>query len=423
MAMRISLNVPQGDFLQLPQKYRAFVAGFGSGKTFVACNSICAHFYEFPRLTQGYFGPSYPHIRDIFYPTIEEVAHNFEMKVEINQGNKEVHFYRGRTYYGTTICRSMERPATIVGFKIAHAVADEIDILPKDKAALAWRKIIARMRYNEPNVRNGVDVTTTPEGFLFVHNQFVAELQRKPELRQMYGLVQASTYDNEANLPADYIPSLLASYPSALISAYLDGQFVNLKQGTVYTSFNRHSLLCITAEVEQPHEPLHIGMDFNVGKMAAIVHVIRKGRPYAVAEILNLIDTPAMIQAIKARFPSHHISIYPDASGDNRKSQKASETDIALLRAANFTVLNNPANPLIRDRVLSMNRAFEEGYRVNTDRCPTYTECLEQQAYDKNGEPDKSNGFDHPNDAGGYFIAYKFPIMHNRVARVRMKGQ
>lgn len=421
--MRISLNEPQGRFMQLPHKYRAFVAGFGSGKTWVAGNSICAHFYQHPRLTQGYFGPSYPHIRDIFYPTIEEVAANFEMRVEINQSNKEVHFYRGKTYYGTCICRSMERPATIVGFKIAHAVADEIDILPKDKAALAWRKIIARMRYNEPDVKNGVDVTTTPEGFLFVHHQFVAELQKKPDLAALYGLVQASTYDNELNLPPDYIPSLIASYPSALISAYLNGQFTNLKQGTVYTSFDRRSPNCITDTIEQPMEPLHIGMDFNVGKMAAIVHVIRKGRPYAVAEIINLIDTPAMIQAIKLRFPNHHISVYPDASGDNRKSQKASETDLALLRNAGFTVLNNPANPAVRDRVLAMNRAFEDGYYINLDRCPTYAECLEQQAYDKDGEPDKKTGFDHANDAGGYFIAYKFPIIHNRVARVRVRGQ
>jgi hypothetical protein len=33
----------------------------------------------------------------------------------------------------------------------------------------------------------------------------------------MYGLVQASTFDNEKNLPDDYIPSLLASYPPELI--------------------------------------------------------------------------------------------------------------------------------------------------------------------------------------------------------------
>jgi hypothetical protein len=27
-----------------------------------------------PKINQGYFAPTYPQIRDIFYPTIEEVA-------------------------------------------------------------------------------------------------------------------------------------------------------------------------------------------------------------------------------------------------------------------------------------------------------------------------------------------------------------
>ena len=417
-----TLNEPQSRFLQLPHKYKLLVSGYGVGKTWAGCNGLLAHFYAFPRLNQGYFAPTYPHIRDIFYPTIEEVAPTFDMRVQVNQSNKEVHVYRGRVYYGTIICRSMERPKSIIGFKIANALVDELDTLDRDKAAAAWRKIIARMRYNEPGVRNSVAVTTTPEGFQFVYQQFVSEVAKKPELRSLYGMVQASTYDNELNLPEDYISSLLASYPTAQMAAYLDGQFVNLTQGTVYTGFNRQSLLCITSEVEKEHEPLHIGMDFNVGKMAAIVHVIRKGEPYAVAELMNLLDTPEMIRTIKKRFPGHHISVYPDASGDSRKSNEASKTDIALLNEANFSVFNNPSNPRVKDRILSMNRRFELGYRVNLDRCPTYVESLERQAYDEKGEPDKTNGYDHPNDAAGYFINFKFPILHNRVARIAVKG-
>jgi len=55
----------------------------------------------------------------------------------------------------------------------------------------------------------------------------------------MYGMVQASTYDNESNLPDDYIPSLFATYPAQLVQAYIDGQFVNLTNGTVYHTFDR----------------------------------------------------------------------------------------------------------------------------------------------------------------------------------------
>jgi hypothetical protein len=66
--------------------------------------------------------------------------------------------------------------------------------------------------------------------------------------------------------------------------------------------------------------------------------------------------------------------VYPDASGESRKSQNASESDIALLRAAKYTVCVNAANPRIRDRVLAMNSMINKAgvrrYRVNEDLCP-----------------------------------------------------
>lgn len=405
-----------------------------SGKTWVGCGGICKGMWEHPKVNQGYFAPTYPQIRDIFYPTIEEVAFDWGLNVKINEGNKEVHFYYGRQFRGTTICRSMEKPQTIVGFKIGNAMVDELDILPVAKARLAWRKIIARMRYKLKGVRNGIDVTTTPEGFKFVYQQFVKAVRDKPELATLYGLVQASTFDNEANLPDDYIPSLLESYPEELIKAYLRGQFTNLTSGTIYHQFDRRLNHC--DEVEQPGEPLYIGMDFNVGKMAAIVHVLRLGLPCAVTEIINAYDTPDMIRIIKERFwlydgnnyrKVREIYIYPDASGDSRKSSHASTTDIAQLKQAGFNVVVNDSNPPVKDRINAMNAMFcngngERRYKVNVMRCPVYTESLEQQVWADNGEPDKSADNDHPNDAGGYFIVKQFPIVKptGRVTSLRI---
>ncbi|MDF2777043.1 MAG: terminase [Enterobacteriaceae bacterium] len=418
-----TLNVPQAQFLAMPHKFKAYVAGFGSGKTWVGCGGICKGMWEHPKINQGYFAPTYPQIRDIFYPTVEEVAFDWGLKVQINESNKEVHFYAGRQYRGTTICRSMEKPATIVGFKIGNALVDELDVMPALKAQQAWRKIIARMRYKVAGLRNGIDVTTTPEGYKFVYQQFVKAVRDKPELAALYGLVQASTFDNEANLPDDYIPSLLASYPPELIKAYLRGQFTNLTSGTIYHQFDRKLNNC--TDEEQPGEPLFIGMDFNVGKMAAIVHVKREGLPRAVRELVKVYDTPAMIKRIQEEFwryeggryvASRQIYVYPDASGDSRKSNCASLTDIAQLREAGFSVIVNASNPPVKDRINSMNAMFcnalgERRYLVNVQRCPVYTESLEQQVWDKNGEPDKKADNDHPNDGGGYFIVKDYPIV------------
>ena len=400
-----SLNAAQDIFINhLKTKYRAFVGGFGSSKTFSGCLDLLIFAGQHPKTRQGYFGPSYPAIRDIFFPTFEEAAHLLDYSVDIKESNKEVHIYRGRAYYGTIICRSMDNPASIIGFKIARALVDEIDTLPKDKAERAWNKIIARLRLEIPGVINGVGVTTTPEGFLFVYSKFA----ENPT--ESYSMVQASTYENQEYLPADYIPSLLETYPDELVNAYVMGQFVNLTSGTVYNSYNR--IKHRSTETIQDGELLRIGMDFNVTNMSAVVYVLRKDNWHAVDELKGIYDTPAMIDTIKERYPKHSIRVYPDATGGSRKTVNASTSDIGLLEDARFAVYANKSNPLVRDRVIATNQAFsKEHLFVNDAKCPEFAKCLEQLAYDQNGEPDKKSNLDHLPDAGTYPIAYEMPVI------------
>jgi hypothetical protein len=419
--IQLDLNVPQAEFLQLPHKFKAYVAGFGSGKTFVGCAGIAAHFWQWPGINQGYFAPTYPQIRDIFYPTIEEVTAAMGLRAKIKIADHEVEIYEGRKYRGTVICRSMEKPETIVGFKIGHALIDELDVMTLKKAEMAWRKIIARMRYKVPGLLNGIDVTTTPEGFKFIYQQFVKAIRDKPALGGLYGLIQASTYDNELNLPDDYISSLFESYPPALIAAYLKGQFTNLTSGSIYADFDRK--LNHTNEMILPGEPLKVGLDFNVQNMTACINVVRDGLPRTLAERVKVRDTPAMAKILKEDFKDkgHQVTIYPDASGANTTSKNASESDLSILRQAGFQIEVNPANPAVKDRInayntMILNAAGERQWKINTDLCPTTTEALEQQVWGKDGQPDKKSGHDHPNDANGYFIVKRWPIV-KRTAR------
>ncbi len=250
-----------------------------------------------------------------------------------------------------------------------------------------------------------------------MYDFFVKQLKEKPELKSFYSLTKASTLKNRKNLPADYIDKLYATYPSNLVDAYVNGDFVNLTSGAVYTSYDRK--LNNTNRVVENHDHLHIGMDFNVGKMSAIVHVedtddegVRVTS--AVAEFMGLLDTPAMIAAIKNKYPDHRITIYPDASGQNRKTSNASETDIKLLKKE-FRVKNNNKNPFVKDRIASVqgmlcNANGARRYYINEITAPETCEALEQQVYNKQGEPDKSHDNDHPNDALGYYIHHQFPI-------------
>jgi hypothetical protein len=401
----LSLSAPQGVFLSgLKTKYRAYVGGFGSGKTFVGCLDLLNFAAEHPKTRQGYFAPTYGDIRDIFYPTIEEAGEMLGFTVDIKTGNKEVHLYRGRAYYGTIICRSMDNPGSIVGFKIARALVDEIDTMAKDKATMAWNKIIARLRLVIDGVVNGIGVTTTPEGFLFVYEKFANEPT------ESYSMVQASSYENQEYLPPDYIPSLLETYPAELVDAYVKGQFVNLKAGTVYNAYDR--IKHRSSESIQENELLRIGMDFNVTNMSAVIYAVRGKEWHAVDELKGIYDTPAMAQTIKDRYPGHSIRVYPDASGGSRKTVDASTSDIAILEQAGFSVYANKQNPRVKDRVIATNIAFQGGLLyINDDKCPEYAKCMEQLAYDQNGEPDKKSNLDHLPDAGTYPIAYEMPVV------------
>ena len=414
--MGLILSKPQEIYLNsLNTKFRSYVGGFGSGKTYVGCLDLLIFGGRHPKSKQGYFGISYPSIRDIFFPTFEEAACNLGFTVDIKESNKEVHFYRGGFYYGTIICRSMDKPSSIVGFKIARALVDEIDVLPTDKAEQAWNKIIARLRLVIQGVENSIGVTTTPEGFRFVYSKF------SDSPTKSYSMVQASTYENQEFLPDDYIASLIETYDEGLALAYIDGLFVNLTSGTVYRNFDRAT--CNSSEEIRDKEPLYIGQDFNVNNMASVVYVKRKSVWHAVAELTGGLDTPSTIDTINERWPDHEITIYPDASGKNRSSKGASTSDIAMLKQAKFKVRAKAGNPRVKDRVLSVNTAFSKGLlKVNTRACPEYTKCLEQQAYDKNGEPDKTSGHDHQNDAGGYPVVYEMPVKKPAMKPLPMPG-
>lgn len=407
----MSLTPTQLAFATSRDSFPCFVGGFGSGKTAAAIARAMALKSHFRDCDIAYYLPSFPLVEDIAMRRFPELCDRKGWAYKKRGGTSPHIEFPGA---GRILFRSMSTPDSIVGYEVAHSICDELDTMPMELARQAWNKIIARNR-QKCGMANTVAVATTPEGFGFVYERWVKN--KAPG----YTLFRAKTMDNAANLPDGYIDNLRNSYPTNLLSAYLDGEFVNLTAGSVYPEFDR--ALNNSIETVQSGEPLHIGLDFNVTKMAASIHVLRDGKPHAVDELSDVFDTPAMIALIQKRFTGHKIMIYPDASGSNRKSQNASESDISLLRQARFQVCVNPANPYVKDRVLSMNRIIgTRDYRINADKCPMLVEGLEKQPYDKHGEPDKTGGLDHMIDAAGYFISYKFPIVRRMasVSQLRM---
>lgn len=418
MDLRLSLTAPQAEFATAEDRFPAIVAGFGSGKTEALVTRLLIRKLAFPGGWVGYYAPTFDLINLIAVPRFEALLEEHGYPARLHKKEMVLKVRK----LGAFVFRSMERPERIIGFETADAGVDELDTLRMPQAEQAWRKIIARNRQKKPfGERNTAAVATTPEGFRFTHQQWVKKGGNG------YRLFRASTYSNAHNLPPDYIPSLEDSYPPQLLRAYLNGEFVNLTSGSVYPDFDR--ALNDTSEVLEPFEPLHVGMDFNVYKMAAAVCVVRNGEPRQLEELMNLRDTPAMVDAIRARYAKagRSITIYPDASGDSRSSKGASLSDIVMLRGAGFEINVGASNPAVKDRVASVNGVIlnaksQRRFRINVEACPVTTEGLEQQVYDRNDEPDKSTGHDHSNDALGYFLHRRFPVLINTMQRLQLVG-
>lgn len=413
--IKYKLSEPQLEFLTANEKNVALVAGFGSGKTQADLYRAFTTMFNFDRANLLYCAPTLGLINDIWYPKVESFLEDLNIDFSIERA-KNIIKLKG---CGKMYCRSMEHPERIIGFEVLDAYLDELDILPTEKAKEVYRKAKARCRQKikvPKHLRkilnwhkyklNQVLISTTPEGFKATYEMF----QKKPFKSSR--LIQLSTYDNLHNLPDDYIDELMDIYPAELIKAYIMGIFTNLTQGTVYNAYDR--ILNRSVLRHNSKDELFIGLDFNVGKMSAVTHIIRNGFPHAVDQITKVLDTPRMIYTIKEKYPNNKITIFPDSSGKNRDTQNANVTDIKLLKAANFYVEVDNSNPAVKDRVNSMNGMFCNAkgvrrYFVNDKAAPEYADCLEHQVY-KNGVPDKQNDMDHLPDAGGYFISKRFGI-------------
>lgn len=411
----MALTATQRAFATSREPFPCFCGGFGSGKTAAAIARAMALKAHFREQSVAYYLPTFPLVEDIAFQRFPELCERKGWAYQLRKGSSPFIEFPGA---GRIVFRTMENPERIVGYEVAHSILDELDTLPIEKARHVWNKVIARNR-QKCAMPNSVAVATTPEGFRFVHERWVKN--RAPG----YVLFRAKTMDNAEHLPAEYITNLQNTYTSQLLAAYLDGEFVNLTAGSVYPEFDR--ALNASTETIRDKETLHVGMDFNVSHGAAVIHVLRGDDPHAVAELTEVFDTPAMVRLLTERFKSrgHSLIIYPDASGKNRKSQNASESDFALLRQAGFSICANPANPAVKDRVLSVNAMLNKDgrrrYRVNPETCPHLVEALEKQAYDKFGEPDKSGGMDHVLDAAGYVIVYRYPIARRTAVVVPLR--
>lgn len=379
----------QGEFFFSEAPSTGLIAGYGSGKSYIAAFKCIARMTQY-KCNVGYYLPTYRLLKDVAFENFENLFAFCNIPYKLNQEDMVYH-----TPWGKVFLRSVEKISSIIGYQTGYALIDEADVPPMEKMQKAYRAVIARNRIPVPSGVNATDMVSTPEGYKFIYDYYV---KNKSDRRK---LIHAHTLDNPY-LSQSYIDNLYDSYPSDMVDAYMAGQFVNLSSGKVYRSFDR-KINCETSKKIEPRHHLFIGMDFNITQMSATISIKEDGTRYTLDEITGGYDTPDMISKINERYPDHAKTIYPDAAGSARNTSGKSDHD--MLKKAGFKVIAPKSNPAVRDRINKVNNEFDKIKSfVNPETCPHLVDALEQQGYNKAGEPDKQTGMDHIVDAYGYEV-------------------
>ena len=387
-------------------KILGYCAGFGAGKTYALCAKAICLAMDNPRTVGAVFEPTNIMLRDVWLRSFDDFLNTFHIEYDFRvspQPEYVLHLPNGPT---TLICRATETYNRIRGQNLAFVLADEIDTSSQEIAQKASEMMLARLR---GGIKPQLAVASTPEGYRWMYRTFVENGENEDRR-----LIKAKTTDNP-HLPEGFIESLYANYDAQLIASYINGEFTNLANTTVYHPFDRDRHWCDT-EIK-PDDRLLVGVDFNVGACFTHVIVRRSDEFHVVAEHAPK-DTPELIRLLQDTYPDHvaasNLVVIPDAASRQRTTTNASESDLSLLKKGGFQIKVQSANPQISDRINAINVLLLAD-RLKVHNCCKYLiKSMEQQAYDKTGKPEKGIGglddISGPVDSLGYAISYLAPL-------------
>lgn len=389
-----------------------YIGGYGAGKTFIGAMKALALAVINPGLPGALIAPTQQMAQEVVGQTLMELLDLHRVPYDYSPTYRRVSFPWGSLIQ----LRSAEKPHRLKGLNLAWVGVDEAAQISEE----AWQVALSRVRHPRARLRQAF-ITTTPEGFNWLHRRFIA--QDRPEAE----VIRAATTDNPF-LPPDYAARLADSLSPDLARQYLEGRFVNTATGRVYHAFSRREHV---ARLEtQPDHPLALACDFNVSPMIWLVIQHAKGRVAVIGEIaINNADTGSAVRDFLARWPWAEdvgVKVYGDAAGHHRDTRAAGRTDYTIIRRLMpWAQLRVPRrNPAVRDRVNAVNSKLKPGQGeaelVIDPGCQELITDLEQLTYATEAAGsgiDKTDpGRTHASDALGYFIAREYPI------RWRIKG-
>lgn len=325
----------------------------------------------------------------------------------------------------------LDDPDALRGSGLWFFIGDEWD----DAKAEVWSEVVRPMLATSTQRGGGHALFIgTPKGFGKMYDGYVAGQpgdKREPDvLSWKYNSIEGG------NIPAEEVERARRTLDARTFRQEYEASFETFA-GRIYYSFDRR--FTVKARAYDPKLPVHIGMDFNINPMTATVWQETTGNDGGLVSwqideiVIPTADTAVMAAEVKNRYaresfdPANpkldHITIYPDASGQARRTSAGGATDVSILREAGFSVVVAGQNPPVRDRINIVNGRLEAADGIRRafidPRCTKSIEAMERQLYKEGtSEPDKTTGHDHCNDATGYYMFARFGLGGVRGIRI-----
>lgn len=296
------------------------------------------------------------------------------------------------------ICIATGQPNEIYGQNVNITLCDEIDELPEMKAIEAHKALSERTRLTLPDGRKPyIMYFSTTHGYRGLY-KIIQKLKRD---KLAYVLVRGLTKDN-TSLSASYVKNLYAIYDEMERLAFLEGRFVNLESGRVYSSFDEAK--CTTEPFDISIDmTIYIGQDLNSGFSKAAA-VVKKDKTLYISRAWSFKEIGGAPYIMRSDYPQNQILWFPDCAGKE------------IIKGYKQEIIDNgiecrlgTSNPRIIDRVFYINKLFKLGKLkvFDTKENDMLIEALKVRAYNELGQPEKGKGEDAPDhicDALEYVI-------------------
>ena len=387
------LTKPQKEVLTCEKRFRVLISGRRFGKTFLAINEL-AKFGRFPNKKVWYISPSYRQSKNICWNMLKDRIIKHKWAKKINEADLSI------VLKNSTVIqlKGADNEQSLRGVGLDFIVLDEFaDIKPQ-----AWYEVL---RPTLSDTGGHALFCGSPKGFNFAYDLYTRD---DPEWQSF----KYTTLEG-GQVSQDEIEQAKNDLDERTFQQEYLATFVNYA-GIIYYNFDRNTH--IIDSYEKNSKVIHIGMDFNIDPMVAVVSEKVNNDLIIYDEIqIWSSNTDEMVQEIKARYKDKHIIVYPDPASRQRKTSAGGFTDLAILKNAGFEVKTRSQHPLIRDRINAVNSKLKNANGMSslfiTKSCKNLIKSLERQIYKEGTSvPDKDSGFDHFNDALGYLVEYLFPL-------------